>query len=224
MIGNELEIRTKEHSSMLKKFVDDETSYEGKGKDAVTDKQYANIIITTNFADCVNLSEDERRFSIPYSNEDKLIENKKLKDLYGTIDNFVEKIKDEYADIFHYLYHREIKHDMLIAHLSPKHAEMREELITDWQREARQFFDVEIQFANDGFVTASKIKDCLDNCSDLNKSKVPGKKVIADFFKSESYVTKTSQVKNEFRIYGTSVIEIDEETKPVTTKHLKIAI
>jgi hypothetical protein len=222
LVGNELEVRTKEHASILKKFVDEETCYEGKGTDAVTDKQYANIIITTNFADCVNLSEDERRFSIPYSNEDKLVENQKLKELYGTIDNFVEKIKDEYADIFHYLYHREIKHDMLIAHLSAKHAEMREELLTDWQREARAFFETEMEISNGDFVTASKVKEFLDECPDLNKLKIPGKKVIASFFESQSYVEKTTQVKNEFRIYGKGRIQIQIET--VITKSLKIAV
>ena len=201
LVGNELEIRTKEHSSILKKFVDDETCYEGKGKDAVTDKQYANLIITTNYPDCVDLSEEERRFSIPYANENKLIENPELKLMFGSVDNFAEQLKNEYADIFHFLYHRKISHDMQHAHLSPKHAEMKEESLTDWQREAREFLSIESQMSKSGFVTASRIKECLDNCDDLNKSKIPGKKVIADFLKSENNVTKTTKVKNDFFIY-----------------------
>lgn len=124
---DEILAKTSGEMNKFKSLINDTVEVEGKGVDAITTKNYASIYTSSNDLDAINLSADDRRFSVVN------LTNKKLKDHFEH--NIGDLLTDEnIAQFGYYLWNREYdKRKMLDVFISPRTSEIRAATLTSWQ-------------------------------------------------------------------------------------------
>jgi hypothetical protein len=125
---NELTVKKGgEGSERLKGLSDDAIEIESKGVDAEAYRNFANIYISSNDIKGLHLSNADRRFSLidttTYRLEDRLTQE----DIDKLLENDAKVL--EFA---RFLYHREIKNDMIKPFISAKTAEVLEGSLEPW--------------------------------------------------------------------------------------------
>lgn len=125
---DEINVTSAREEDTLKLMVNDYIEIEQKGIDAKLCRNFANIYISSNNLDSIQLSGDQRRFSIVNLTEEKLLNKMSFKQIADLKDpKNVKKLA-------HFLFHREVDEDkMLKVFISERTEQVRFHSMNSWQ-------------------------------------------------------------------------------------------
>lgn len=155
---DEIMAKSTSEINKFKSLINDTVEVEGKGVDAITTQNFSSIYTSSNDLDSINLSADDRRFSIVN------LTTKKLKDHFAYEIN--DLLTDENIDLLgRYLWGREVnKRKMLDVFISSRTEEIRAATLNSWQD---YFLDVYCdKYAGRTIVLTEVAKDVIDALDD----------------------------------------------------------
>lgn len=159
----------------LKSYINEYIRLEAKGKDGKLTKVYFNLMIHSNFDNCLSITEDERRLSI-YD-----VTNVKFLDVFTIEDIASLKSEENITLLFNYLMNRNITFNVCERVVGDKAKEILNGSASEWERQAYEF----IQSRGKGSkVRVCDIKTYLhDKC--MTGFKTPSSDTIFTKFKAK---------------------------------------
>ena len=125
---DEIYIKNKEDEDKLKLVVNDNLEIEKKGIDAKEIKNYANFYVSSNNMDALNLTADDRRFSIIDLTDTKLTETMSIDEINSLL------LPSNITELAKYLWHFKVdKQAMLRVFISDRTEEVRSNTLKEWE-------------------------------------------------------------------------------------------
>ena len=126
---DEVELKDKEHQDRMKMVVNDKFLSEKKGRDAVEVFNYASFYLSSNHFDAIEVTNDDRRFSIIELTDvkaNKVFSAAERDRIAGNDPKLVQALAL-------YLFNRKIYRDMSVPFTeSERYEEVKEERLSDW--------------------------------------------------------------------------------------------
>lgn len=207
---DEIKIMNVEQENILKLLINRNQEFESKNKDAVSAVSYASVYITTNNYDLFTITEDERRFSIPFLTSTDIKNNPKLTSKYKSPDNFRKGCLNDINILnlgSYLLYHAEhcISRDMVHHLESSRTKDIILAGLKEWEVFVLEYFTGEIRNKETGIsqISLKRMQDKILNNLDMKRApgrskftalskKVPEISLLYDNNKKERYLEYSS--------------------------------
>lgn len=131
---DEIKISSVDQENKIKDLINNTIEIEQKGKDPITVKNYLNIYYSSNNLDSVNLSDDDRRFSILEITDVKLNTIMSVEEIISLSDIADPKNREDLTNLGRYLFHRKIdENEMSKPFVSKRKEQLKSMSLREWQ-------------------------------------------------------------------------------------------
>lgn len=181
---DEIKLTTDDQLNKLKLLINDYIETEGKYTVSESVRNYAKILIATNNLDAIQMTQDERRFSIPDLTNLDLAKNQILMDKYGSTGNLKERLleHDNIVMFGNYLLERQtqITRDMVKFFKTDSFIKMFVTSLKDWEDNLFQHLNDLYSKTDRRFINITEIQNIIKSyCED--ESKPPGRQKLSEF-------------------------------------------